>query len=459
MEDNTIKNEEEVQNPTGEQPSSQVYFEDLPLDDRLLDALYDMRFDVCTPIQQAAIPAVLNGNDIIGIAQTGTGKTAAYLLPVLSLLSSGNYPDDKINCLIMSPTRELAQQIDQAVEGFSYYVPVSGVPIYGGNDGIRYEQERRGLMQGADIIIATPGRLISHLQLGNVDFSSVSFLILDEADRMLDMGFYDDIMQIVKQLPEKRQTLLFSATFPDKIQKLAKNLLHNPVEIKIAVSQPAEKIEQKAYLCGNKQKVGLIRHIFEQYPPERVIVFASSKQSVKELTIALKQRKFNVAEMHSDLEQKERDRVMNSFKARQTGILVATDIVSRGIDIDDLQMVINYDVPHHAEDYIHRIGRTARAGHGGMAFTFVNEKDAYYFKQIQSLVKNRIELMPLPSHLGAAPAFNVSPDSGRKKTGQKRERNCDKNRPSHRNRSRRNGRKQAPKPTEGKGPAGNKTGA
>ena len=362
-------------------------FYDLDLNDNVLDALDAMNFTTCTPIQEHTIPPLLEGRDLIGVAQTGTGKTAAYLLPILSMLSDGGFPNDAINCIIMSPTRELAQQIDQAMEGFSYYVPVSSVAVYGGNDGIRYEQERRGLALGADVVIATPGRLISHISLGNVDLSRTSFFILDEADRMLDMGFYDDIMQIVKQLPESRQTIMFSATMPDKIQKLAATILRDPVEIKLAVSKPAEKIVQTAYVCHEAQKMGIIKSLFCDTKPERVIVFSSSKQKVKEVTSAFRRMKLNVGEMHSDLDQSQRDVVMREFKSGRIDILVATDIVSRGIDIDDIRLVINYDVPRDCEDYVHRIGRTARAGAEGCAITFVSKDDQSRFAAIEEFIE------------------------------------------------------------------------
>ncbi len=384
-------------------------FYDLPLNDNLLDALDAMRFEECTPIQEKTIPVILEGRDVIGIAQTGTGKTAAYLLPILEKLYTQNYPDNAVKCIIMLPTRELAQQIDVALQGFSYYMPISSVAIYGGNDGIRYEQERKGLQLGADIIIATPGRLISHLNLDNADFSNVSFFVLDEADRMLDMGFSEDIMLIEKKLPKKRQTILFSATMPNKIQQLAEKILDNPVEVKIAVSKPAEKIVQQAYICKENQKLRIIQHLFKDKKPERIIVFSSSKSKVKELAAALKRMNLNADEMHSDLEQKQRDNVMLAFKNRNIDILVATDIVARGIDIDDIQMVINYDVPHDAEDYVHRIGRTARANRDGMAITFVNEKDQIRFSGIERFLNKDIEKMALPKELGEQPAYNPNP--------------------------------------------------
>lgn len=383
-------------------------FYDLDLSDDVLDALDDMNFTTTTPIQEKAIPAILEGRDLIAVAQTGTGKTAAYLLPILSMLGEKDYDKKNINCIIMSPTRELAQQIDQAMQGFAYYLPdVSSVAVYGGNDGIRYAQEKRGFENGASIIIATPGRLISHISLGNVDLSKVSFFILDEADRMLDMGFSEDIMQIERNLPRNRQTIMFSATMPDKISQLAKTILTNPVEIKLAVSKPADKIRQRACVCYEAQKIGILKHLFKEQQPKRVIIFAGSKIKVKDLAISLKRSGFNVGAMHSDLEQGERDEVMFQFKSQQVDILVATDIVARGIDIDDIQLVINFDVPHDAEDYVHRIGRTARAGADGQALTLVSEKDQPEFHKIEHFLGKEIERLQVPAELGEAPEYNV----------------------------------------------------
>ncbi len=377
-----------------------MYFDELDLSDNILDALYDMRFDMCTPIQEKCIPHILEGRDILGIAQTGTGKTAAYLLPVLSLLDDGEYAPhsyggrrhpapfarDAINCVVMSPTRELAQQIDQAIQGFSYYLQgVSSVAVYGGNDGNRYDQELKSLRMGADVVIATPGRLITHISLGNVDLSKVSFFILDEADRMLDMGFSEDIMTIAKKLPQSCQTIMFSATMPTKIEELAKSLLKNPVEIKLAVSKPAEKIKQEAYVCYEAQKMSIIKDIFKAGDLKRVIIFCGSKTKVKQLSASLRQQKINCGEMHSDLSQQERDDIMFKFKSGQIDVLVATDIVARGIDIDDITLVINFDVPHDTEDYVHRIGRTARADRDGRAITLVTEMDIYY----ENCIRNR----------------------------------------------------------------------
>ena len=398
-------------------------FYDLDLSNPVLDALDDMNFQQTTPIQEHAIPPILEGHDVLGVAQTGTGKTAAYLLPVLSELSYGDYPTDAINCVIMSPTRELAQQIDQALQGFSYHLPyISSVAVYGGNDGIRYEQEKRSMQQGADIVIATPGRLISHLSLGNIDLSRVSFFILDEADRMLDMGFSDDILQIAKHLPEKRQTIMFSATMPEKIRQLAKTLLHDPVEIRLAVSRPADKIHQMAYICYEAQKIGIIKELFKARKPERVIIFTGSKVKAKDLAISLTRAKFNCRAMHSDLSQQERDEVMYLFRSAQTDILVATDIVARGIDIDDITLVINFDVPHDAEDYVHRIGRTARAGAGGSAITLVSEKDQPEFKKIEQFLEKEVEKISVPEHLGQAPEYTARKEGGRSGKG-RRDRN------------------------------------
>lgn len=383
-----------------------MYFDELDLNDNVLDALYDMRFDTCTPVQEKCIPEILEGHDVLGVAQTGTGKTAAYLLPVLSKLDDGGYPKDAINCVIMSPTRELAQQIDQAMQGFGYYLQdVSSVAVYGGNDGNRYDQELKSLRMGADVVIATPGRLITHISLGNVDLSKVSFFILDEADRMLDMGFSEDINTIASKLPKTCQTIMFSATMPEKIEELAKTLLKDPVEIKLAVSKPAEKIKQEAYVCYETQKMTIIKDIFKAGDMKRVIVFSGSKMKVKQLAAALQQIGINCGAMHSDLEQAERDDVMFKFKSGQFDVLVATDIVARGIDIDDIEMVINYDVPHDTEHYVHRIGRTARANRDGRAITFVNEEDQYWFQQIEKFLEKVVEKMPLPEGCGEGPEY------------------------------------------------------
>ena len=391
-----------------------MYFDETQLNDHVLDALYDMRFDKCTPIQEKCIPPILEGRDLLGVAQTGTGKTAAYLLPILSKLDDGGYPSDAINCVIMSPTRELAQQIDQAMQGFGYYLSgVSSVAVYGGNDGNRYDQELKSFQMGADVVIATPGRLISHISLGSADLSKVSFFVLDEADRMLDMGFAEDIKMIASKLPSTCQTIMFSATMPDKIEELAKTLLKNPVEVKIAVSKPAEKIKQSAYVCYETQKIGIIKDLFRKGDLNRVIVFSGKKQKVKAINRTLQQMKINSGEMHSDLEQAERDEILYKFKSGQIDVLVATDIVARGIDIDDIAMVINFDVPHDPEDYVHRIGRTARAQRDGIAITFVAEDEIYSFKQIEKFLGREVEKVALPDGLGEAPDYNAAPSKSK----------------------------------------------
>jgi superfamily II DNA/RNA helicase len=412
-----------------------VTFEETYLNDNILDALYDMHFEEMTPIQEKCIPEILDEHDLIGVAQTGTGKTAAYLLPILSMLDDGGYPKDAVNCIVMSPTRELAQQIDQAMQGFGYYLDdISSVAVYGGNDGNRFDVETKGLKMGADVIIATPGRLLSHIRMGHVDLSHLSFFVLDEADRMLDMGFSDDILQIAKMLPANHQTIMFSATMPQKIQQLARTLLNNPVEVKIAVSKPAEKIQQSAYLCYEPQKLGIIRHLFKAGELERVIIFSGKKDKVKDITRELKRMKINCAPMHSDLSQAERDDVMYRFKTGQVSVLVATDIVARGIDIDDILMVINYDVPHDAEDYVHRIGRTARAQRDGVAITFVAEKDMRSFSEIERFLERDIQKNPLPEGLGEAPEYHKSSPrkssrgrGGRRRGGKPQGRNRKKN--------------------------------
>ena len=393
--------------PLLQQKKTRMYFDELDLNDNVLDALYDMRFETCTPVQEKCIPEILDGHDVMGVAQTGTGKTAAYLLPVLSKLDDGGYPADAINCVIMSPTRELAQQIDQAMQGFGYYLHgVSSVAVYGGNDGNRYDQEVKSLRMGADVVIATPGRLISHISLGNVDLSKVSFFILDEADRMLDMGFSEDIKTIAAKLPQTCQTIMFSATMPDKIEELAKTLLKDPVEIKLAVSKPAEKIQQKAYVCYETQKMDIIKDIFKAGDLQRVIIFCGSKMKVKQVAGSLQRKHINCGEMHSDLEQAERDEMMFKFKSGQIDVLVATDIVARGIDIDDIALVINYDVPHDTEDYVHRIGRTARADRDGVAITFVSEDDIFYFQQIEKFLEKTVEKVSLPEGCGEGPEYS-----------------------------------------------------
>ena len=409
-------------------------FSELGLDQGVMDALEYMKYGQCTPVQEMAIPPVLNGDDVIAVAQTGTGKTAAYLLPILSNLNRYRYPTDAINCVIMAPTRELAQQIDQQMQGFSYFVDASSVAVYGGGEGTDFAAQERGLRQGADVVIATPGRLLSHINLGYVDLSQVSFFVLDEADRMLDMGFYDDIMAINKLLPDDCQKILYSATMPPKIQQLAEKILWNPVMVKIAISKPAEKIHQQCCICHQAQKTpmlirflkkfyggredGFVKDELLQNPEKRVVVFVSRKADVRDVVLGLRKKGFQVAAMHSDLEQRERDEVMNAFRAGRTNVIVATDIVSRGIDISGIALVINYDMPHDMEDYVHRIGRTARADHDGESLTLVNCDDRRDLRKLAALerfIDKKMERIAVPDELGGCDYKEASPLEDRPK--------------------------------------------
>ena len=386
-------------------------FDELDLEDEILDGLDDMHFEEMTPVQEHTIPVILEGRDLIGCAQTGTGKTAAYTLPLLNkLLLEGN-DDNVIKSVIIVPTRELAQQIDQQFQGFSYYLPVSTTVVYGGGDGKGWDIQKKGMLMGSDVVIATPGRMISHLQNSGVDLSHVEYLILDEADRMLDMGFADDIMKIISYMPRERQTIMFSATLPPKIRELAKSILRNPAEVNIAISKPNEAIDQSAYVCYESQKLGIIRELFAEPTESKTIIFSSSKLKVKELAHTLKRMKLNVAAMHSDLEQAQREEVMLDFKNNKVNILVATDIVARGIDIEDIGLVINYDVPRDPEDYIHRIGRTARAAATGSAVTFVNEEEEGAFHRIEKFIERDIRKAELPASVGEGPKY--APDESR----------------------------------------------
>ena len=400
-------------------------FDELEFEDLVLDGLDAMNFQEMTPVQELSIPPILKGCDVIACAQTGTGKTAAYVLPVINKLSKGGYPEDAINAIIMAPTRELAQQIDQQIEGFSYYLPTSAVAVYGGTDGIVYSQQERGLQMGADIVIATPGRLISHINLGSVDLSKVSFFILDEADRMLDMGFYDDIIQIYKLLPKTCQIILFSATMPPKIKTLAENMMKNPQTINIAISKPPESIMQAACICYENQKMQILDALFKKDNPNRVILFSSSKQKVKELAILLKRNKFNVAAMHSDLDQPTREQVLRDFRNGHIDILVATDVVARGIDIVDIDLIVNYDSPRDPDDYVHRIGRTARGVEGkGLAITLVSEKDQRYFHAIEKFLCKDIYKIPPDPALGKTPVYQ--PDKSKTNTGSQTKKNTNR---------------------------------
>ncbi|NNM95284.1 MAG: DEAD/DEAH box helicase [Bacteroidia bacterium] len=363
-------------------------FSDFNLHPSLLEGLSSMGFDNPTPIQEQAIPLIMSGSDLIACAQTGTGKTAAYLLPILSALSTAS--PNHADTLIVAPTRELALQIERAVEGFAYFTPVSSIAIFGGNDGSSFEREKKALTQGANIIIATPGRLLAHLNMGYVKFDKLKHFVLDEADRMLDMGFSEDIAKIIRFLPKNRQTLMFSATMPPKIRQLANRNLVNPAHINIAVSKPAEGIRQEAYFVNDHAKNRLIVQLLKQQNFQSVLIFASTKENVKTLERELHKLRISVQAIHSDLQQDIRRQVLLDFTNRKTQVLVATDILSRGIDIDGIDMVINYNVPRNAEDYIHRIGRTARAKSEGIAITFVNERDRQSFSKIEEFLGKEI---------------------------------------------------------------------
>ncbi len=380
-------------------------FDEFGLSDEVMQGLDAMNFQEATPVQEQTIPVILQRKDLIACAQTGTGKTAAYILPLLNLLTEHSGDGNKVRAVIVAPTRELAQQIDMQFEGFSYFLPISTVVVSGGGDGASWSQQKRGLTMGADIIIATPGRLISHLNISNIDFSGVEYFILDEADRMLDMGFYEDIMQIGNSLPKQRQTIMFSATMPPKIRQLAKNIMNDPAEVNVAISKPNEAIDQSAYVCYENQKMAIVDWLFREPTGTKTIIFSSSKQKVKELAFALKRKKYKVAAMHSDLEQPEREAVMLDFKNNKIDILVATDVISRGIDIDQIGLVINYDVPHDPEDYIHRIGRTARANAEGAAITFISEKEQGKFHRIEIFLGYDVVKRELPEGTGEAPVY------------------------------------------------------
>jgi ATP-dependent RNA helicase RhlE len=384
-----------------------VNFTDFDFTHDVLDGLSSMGFEKCTPVQEFAIPVIMEGKDLIACAQTGTGKTAAYLLPILNNISREGHTG--MHTLIIAPTRELVLQIDQQIEGFSYFTGASSLAVYGGGVGAAFDQQKSALVQGADIIVATPGRLLSHINMKYSDFSTIQTLILDEADRMLDMGFFDDIMRIVGELPVVRQTLLFSATMPPKIRQMAGMILKNPEQINIAISKPAENIVQAAYMVYEGQKVPLIKELLKgKTEYKSILIFTSRKANVNGLVRELRRMGFSADGMLSDLEQKEREEVMLRFKNRETQILVATDIVSRGIDIDSIDLVMNYDVPRDPEDYVHRIGRTARASQSGVAITLISDNDMHDFRKIEELIERDILKIPLPAGMGEGPLYNPS---------------------------------------------------
>lgn len=423
-------------------------FKDFGFSPELMESLDAMGFEKATPVQEKSIPPVMEGKDMIACAQTGTGKTAAYLLPVMNKIFTAQMKGT--NALILAPTRELAVQIDQQFQGMAYFLNLHSIPVYGGRDSADWEIEKKALTSGADVIIATPGRLIAHLNLGYVKFDSLHFLVLDEADRMLDMGFHEDIMKIYKHLPAKKQTLMFSATMPSKIRQLANKMMQNPAQVDIAVSAPAAGVKQQAYLVHSPQKIDLLTQILKEKDYDSVVIFASRKATVKDLTRSMKKAGFGVEGISSDLEQKQREEILLDFRNKKLKIIVATDVLSRGIDIDDINMVLNFDVPGDAEDYVHRVGRTARAARTGEAITFINGDDVYRFQKIERLIKQTVEKLPLPEGMGEGPAYT---DTGRKPNrggGKYRGKGPNRNRkgggkPFHK--KRRNGGGDKPKPT------------
>lgn len=404
---------------TQESPIDSFY--DFGLHPDVEDAVETMNYGKPTPVQAATIPLIMDGEDVIACAQTGTGKTAAYLLPILSELAYGDYPKDHVNCVIMAPTRELAQQIDRQIDGFAYYVRINAQPIYGGTDGIEYEQQRRALATGADIIVATPGRLLSHIDMNAVDLSEVSFFILDEADRMLDMGFSEDILKIQSLLPKKGvQTVMFSATMPTQIRAFARQIMRNPKEVNIAISRPPESISQSAYTISDDDKLPLLVSLLNEKHPSRCIIFLAAKKRVKEAARMLRMQGHSVEQMHSDLSQEERNEVMHNFRNGHTSVIVATDIISRGIDIDNIELIINFDVPSDPEDYVHRIGRTSRGENlGGSAITFVSPRDREYFERIEKFLGYKLQ----------RPAFPADFKPGRPSSGRSRGRGRSSSRP------------------------------
>lgn len=397
-------------------------FTEFGFDERLLEGIEASGYSDATPVQEQVMPLVLAGKDVIASAQTGTGKTAAFLLPLINNILSAPLNHNSITALVIVPTRELAVQIAQHMEGLSYFTSVSSIAVYGGGDGNAFIQEKKALSAGADVVICTPGKMIAHINMGYVKFQGLKYLILDEADRMLDMGFYDDIMRIISALPPKRQNLLFSATMPHKIREMARKILHHPAEINISISKPNEKIIQLAYVVYDTQKIPLVKHILHLKTFSSVLIFCSSKLSVKQLTRELKRTKLAVDEIHSDLEQDKREEVLMHFKSGRINVLVATDILSRGIDIDNIGLVINYDVPHDGEDYVHRIGRTARAAAEGTAITFISVKEQRKFAAIEKLLGKEVTKSEVPAEFGEVPAYTPAvhvPRDGKRNGGNK----------------------------------------
>ena len=400
-------------------------FTDFDFDHRLMEGIDAAGYEEATPVQEQVIPHILLGKDIIASAQTGTGKTAAFLLPLINNIIKNSSNAQTITALIIVPTRELAIQIAQHLEGFSYFAGISSIAVYGGGDGNAFVQEKKALSMGADIVVCTPGKMMSHIKMGYVKLQGLKYLVLDEADRMLDMGFYDDILFVIKHLPAKRQNLLFSATMPHKIRELARNILHQPIEVNIAISKPPEKIIQQAFFVYDTQKIPLVTFLLKENKFNNTLIFCSSKLSVKQLTRDLKRAGFNADEIHSDLEQEKREEVLSNFRSGRLPVLIATDILSRGIDIDNIELVINYDVPHDGEDYVHRIGRTARAQADGTAYTLVNTTEQHKFSAIERLLGNSVPKGIVPASLGATPEYQ--PNQPKPKSGNRKFQNKNRN--------------------------------
>lgn len=380
-------------------------FTDFNFHENLLEGISASNYEDATPVQEQVIPLVLGGSDIIASAQTGTGKTAAFLLPLINRILTDHYDDHHISAMIIVPTRELAVQISEHLEGLSYFTSISSIAVYGGGDGNSFVQEKQALSRGVDIVVCTPGKMISHINMGYVKLKRIKYLVLDEADRMLDMGFYDDIMRIIHALPAKRQTLLFSATMPPRIRTLAQRILNSPKEINIALAKPPEKIVQQAFVVFDEQKIPLVKMLLKSRQFKSIIIFCSKKQQVKELTRQLKRSEIQAEEIHSDLDQQRREEVLRGFTSKRLPILVATDILSRGIDVDHIDLVINFDVPHDGEDYVHRIGRTARAETDGTAYTFISPREQNKFAAIENLLGKPVPKAKVPEQLGATPIY------------------------------------------------------
>jgi len=395
-------------------------FKEFGFDERLLEGIDAMNYKTATPVQEQVIPIILAGKDVIAAAQTGTGKTAAFLLPILNELITQEKHEDEVNAIVIVPTRELAVQISQNLEAFSYFTPISSIAVYGGSDGSSFETEKRALSHGVDIVICTPGRMISHLASGYVRLKGLKHLILDEADRMLDMGFYEDIIKIIKYLPTERQTLLFSATMPPKIRQLGLSILKDPAQINISISKPPEKITQLAYIIFEAQKTPIIQSILKDVKFKKIVVFCSRKENVKKLSRELNRSGIKNEEIHSDLEQQMREQVLLNFRSGKTAIIIATDVISRGIDIEDIDLVINYDVPNDGEDYVHRIGRTARAATDGTAITLVSEPEQYKLFLIEELLAYPIPKAAVDTQFGETPLYQPQPKKKLKKPNKRR---------------------------------------